>query len=106
MAAKELQQYLRYGSVTNSVNFPTTESIPGNKVHTRLIMINRDIPGMIGYASQTIGSHGINIVSYLNESNGQIGYNIIDLENKISATVLEHIESHPDVIRTRIIRYR
>lgn len=69
-------------------------------------MINRDIPGMIGYASQTIGSHGINIVSYLNESNGQIGYNIIDLENKISATVLEHIESHPDVIRTRIIRYR
>jgi D-3-phosphoglycerate dehydrogenase / 2-oxoglutarate reductase len=106
MAVRELREYLEHGSVTHSVNFPTVESIPGDSVHTRLIMINRDKPGMIGFASQTIGSHGINIASYLNESNGLIGYNIIDLEDKISDEVLSLIETHPDVIRTRTICYR
>ncbi len=106
MAVKELRGYLEHGTVTHSVNFPTIESIPGDTVHTRLIMINRDKPGMIGFASQTIGSQSINIASYLNESNGIIGYNIIDLEDSISDDVLSLIKAHPDVIRTRTICYR
>ncbi|MBI4791959.1 MAG: 3-phosphoglycerate dehydrogenase [Deltaproteobacteria bacterium] len=106
MAVRELTDYLEHGSVSHSVNFPNVESIPGDTVHTRLIMINRDKPGMIGFASQTIGSHGINIASYLNESNGTIGYNIIDLEDCISDEVLGIIAAHPDVIRTRRICYR
>ncbi|MBI5556018.1 MAG: 3-phosphoglycerate dehydrogenase [Deltaproteobacteria bacterium] len=106
MAVSELKGYLEHGSVSHSVNFPNVESIPGDTVHTRLIMINRDKPGMIGFASQTIGSHGINIASYLNESNGVIGYNIIDLEAGISDETVRLIEAHPDVIRTRGICYR
>jgi D-3-phosphoglycerate dehydrogenase len=106
MAVRELIEYLEHGSVSHSVNFPTVESIPGDTVHTRLIMINRDKPGMIGFASQTIGAHGINIASYVNESNGVIGYNIIDLEDAISDEVLAIIAAHPDVIRTRRIRCR
>ena len=70
MAVKEVKAYLEHGNITHSVNFPTAESIPADNVHTRLIMINRDTPGMIGFASQTIGSNNINISSYLNESNG------------------------------------
>ena len=66
-------------------------------------MINRDIPGMIGFASNIIGSNGINIASYLNESNGLIGYNIIDVESPIPPDVMAQIENHPDVIRTRIM---
>jgi D-3-phosphoglycerate dehydrogenase / 2-oxoglutarate reductase len=70
-----------------------------------LIMINRDIPGMIGFASQIIGAHGINIASYLNESNGAVGYNLIDLETALTDEVLHKIQVHPDVIRTRVISY-
>lgn len=106
MAVKELKAYLEYGTITHSVNFPTAESVPSSNVHTRFIMINRDIPDMIGFASHTIGSHGINIASYLNESNGSIGYNIIDLESPISAEVVAKIEANPDVIRTRTILYQ
>jgi D-3-phosphoglycerate dehydrogenase len=105
MAVNELTAYLEYGTITHSVNFPTAESVPSSNVHTRFIMINRDIPDMIGFASHTIGSHRINIASYLNESNGVIGYNIIDLEAAISAEVIARIEAHPDVIRTRTISY-
>lgn len=103
MAVRELLAYLEYGSVVRSVNFPTVESIPGSQVHTRLIMINRDRPGMIGFASQQLGKHDMNIVSYLNESNGEIGYNIIDLNCPVSTQVLDTINQHEDVIRTRTI---
>jgi D-3-phosphoglycerate dehydrogenase len=103
LAVSELKDYLEYGTISRSVNFPTVESIPSGSCHARLIMINRDIPGMIGFASNIIGSKGINIASYMNESNGQIGYNIIDVESPVPQEVITKIESHPDVIRTRII---
>lgn len=106
MAVRELKSYLESGNITHSVNFPTVESIPSGAVHSRFIMINRDIPGMIGFASQIIGSAGINIASYLNESNGAVGYNIIDLEDAIAPKVVAKIEDHPDVIKTRVIRFR
>ena len=101
MAAKALREYLQYGTVTHSVNFPTVESIPAKNVHTRLIMINRDVPGMIGFASHALGGAGINIASYLNESNGNIGYNIIDLEEPLPPEVEAVIKSHEGVLRTR-----
>ena len=103
LAVSELKEYLEYGTISRSVNFPTVESIPSGSCHARLIMINRDIPGMIGFASNIIGSNGINIASYMNESNGQIGYNIIDVESPVSQEVIKMIESHQDVIRTRVI---
>lgn len=104
LAVSQLRAYLEYGTIYRSVNFPTVESIPAGSCHTRFIMINRDIPGMIGFASQLIGSHGINIASYLNESNGIIGYNIIDLEAPVSAEIIAGIEANPGVLRTRTIR--
>ncbi len=105
MAAKELIDYLEFGNITHSVNFPNVESIPGGNVHTRLIMINRDIPGMIGFATRLLGENNINIISYLNESNGNVGYNIIDLETPVPYEVVAEIEANPDVIRTRTISY-
>jgi len=104
MAVTELKNFLEYGNVSHSVNFPTVESIPADNVHTRLTMVNRDVPGMIGLASRIIGSHNINITSYLNESTGVIGYNIIDLEGPIAKKVLDEIRAQPGVLRLRTIR--
>jgi D-3-phosphoglycerate dehydrogenase / 2-oxoglutarate reductase len=104
MAVHELSAYLEYGNVANSVNFPNVESTPSAKVHTRLIVINRDVPGMIAFATNVISGYGINIASYLNESNGKIGYNIIDVESRIPDGLLGDIEKNGNVIRTRFIK--
>jgi D-3-phosphoglycerate dehydrogenase len=104
MAVTELKNYLEYGTITHSVNFPAAEANLKDNVSCRLIMINNDIPGMIGFASQIIGNHGINIASYNNQSNGNIGYNIIDLESCPTAELIAQIENNPDVIRTRLIK--
>ncbi|MEN8189257.1 MAG: phosphoglycerate dehydrogenase [Thermodesulfobacteriota bacterium] len=103
MAVSELSGYLKYGNIHHSVNFPNIESTPGSNVTTRLIIINRDVPGMIGFASNVLGRHDINIASYHNQSNGKIGYNIIDLESPLTDEVQKEIEGNDDVIRTRKI---
>ncbi len=106
MAVNELSSYLEYGNIVHSVNFPSLESIPSSKVHSRLIMINRDVPGMIAFASNVIGGHKINIASYLNESNGTIGYNIIDVESALTEELIQEIKDNPNVIRTRLITFK
>ncbi len=103
MAVRELKNYLEYGNITHSVNFPNVENIPTVQVHTRLIMINRDQPGMIGLVTNILGRHKINIMSYTNESNGSVGYNIIDCEGPVPGAVCREIEDNDGVIRTRII---
>jgi len=103
MAVRELKGYLEYGNITHSVNFPNVESTPTVNVHSRLIMINRDEPGMIGAVSNILGRRHINIMSYDNKSNGTIGYNIIDCAVPIPRKVLQEINEKDGVIRTRII---
>ena len=105
MAVRELSNYLRYGNITNSVNFPNVEMIPSDLVRTRLIVINRDVPGMIAFITNVLGNNQINIDSYKNESNGTIGYNIIDMESDVPNSILDLIECNDDVIRTRIIAF-
>lgn len=105
MAVSELSAYLRYGNITHSVNFPNVESIPASTVHTRLIIINRDVPGMIGFVTNVLGSNNINIVSFKNESNGTVGYSIIDLESGVDDKVVTELEANDDVVRTRQIAF-
>ncbi len=105
MAVGELSAYLRYGNITHSVNFPNIESIPAASVHTRLIIINKDVPGMIGFATNVLGDNHVNIASFKNESNGTVGYNIIDVESALDDKVIAEIEANENVIRTRLIQF-
>ncbi len=106
MAVKEISSYLKYGNVENSVNFPNIESTPSDKIHSRLIVINRDVPGMIAFVSNIFGQNRVNIASYLNQSNGTVGYNIIDVETGIDPMIVKEIEKNQDVIRTRVIIFK
>jgi D-3-phosphoglycerate dehydrogenase / 2-oxoglutarate reductase len=106
MAVRELISYLKYGNIVHSVNFPNVESTPADQIHTRLIVINRDVPGMIAFVTNVFGAHQVNIASYLNRSNGQVGYNIIDVESAVPVSVVDEIGQNQDVIRTRVILFK
>ncbi len=105
MAVEEISAFLKYGNVANSVNFPNIESTPSDKIHSRLIVINKDVPGMIALVSNIFAEHEVNIASYLNQSNGTVGYNIIDVESEIPAVLVDNILKNKDVIRTRMITF-
>lgn len=103
MAVNELKSYLEFGNIVHSVNFPNVEIIPTVDVHTRLTVINRDQPGMIGLISNLLGSEKINIMNYTNKSNGTLGYNIIDCSGPVPEAVQAKIKQQDGVLRVRVI---
>jgi D-3-phosphoglycerate dehydrogenase len=105
MAVNQLRNYLEYGIIANSVNFPIIESYPEEHTRTRVVVINKDVPNMIAQITQVIGKAGLNIVSYTNASNGKIGYNIIDLDKDVPDALVESINSVDKVIRVRVLRF-
>ena len=102
-AVDQLKDYLEYGVVRNSVNFPGIDGRPAPNAKVRLVVINQDVPNMIAEITKVIGGAGLNIVSFKNESNGKIGYNLIDLEVAATAAVIEQISKLDKVIRVRTI---
>ncbi len=105
MVSRQVRHYLNYGNVINSVNFPAIEIPLASSVVCRLIVVNHDIPNMIALITQIIGESNLNIQSFNNESNGKIGYNIIDLGSKVSDSVIEKIQALDNVIRVRLLAF-
>ncbi len=105
MAVKQLRNYLEYGVVANSVNFPITEVYPEDSTRTRVIVINKDVPNMIAQITQVIGKAGLNIASFTNASNGKVGYNIIDLDKDLPEPLVETIKGIGNVVRVRVLRF-
>jgi len=105
MAAEQLKDYLEYGIVRNSVNFPAVESRPSASVKNRIVVINNDVPNMIALISKVFGDAGINISSFKNESNGKIGYNIIDIDAAVPQSLIDMLKKTQSIIRVRVIEF-
>jgi len=105
MAVKQVRNYLEYGIVVNSVNFPAIESFPQASTRTRLVVINKDVPKMIASVTDVLGKAGLNIQSLTNGSNGKVGYNIIDLEQDLPAALEKELSGIENVIRVRVLRF-
>ncbi len=105
MAVEQLKDYLEYGCVRNSVNFPALMDKPHMGIKSRVVVINEDVPNMIAEITKVIGAAGINIASFSNKSNGKIGYNLIDSEATIGDDVIALLEKLPKVIKVRVIHF-
>jgi D-3-phosphoglycerate dehydrogenase / 2-oxoglutarate reductase len=105
MAVKQIRNYLEFGVVTNSVNFPVVEIFPQASTETRLVVINKDVPNMIADITKVLGGAGVNIQSLTNESNGKVGYNLIDTETSIPDSLVDAIRKLPGVLRVRVLRF-
>jgi len=105
MAVKQLKDYLELGIVRNSVNFPVVENHPSASVKNRIVVINSDVPNMIALISKVFGDAGININSFKNESNGKIGYNLIDIDSAVPQSLVDSLKKIEQVIRVRIIEF-
>lgn len=105
MAVEQLKDYIEYGCVRNSVNFPALNDKPHMGVKSRVVVINEDVPNMIAEITKVIGEAGINIASFSNKSNGKIGYNLIDSESTIGDEVIEVLKKLPKVIKVRVIHF-
>lgn len=105
MAVEELKDYLEFGVVRNSVNFPPLDSFPHAEVKSRVVVINQDVPNMIAEITKVFGAANINIASFSNKSNGKIGYNLIDVETVVDDSIIDALKKLDKVIRVRVIHF-
>ena len=88
MVAEQLRAYLEDGNITNSVNFPNIQ-LPRNSGH-RLVVINNNVPNMLGQISTDLANAGLNIIDMLNQSRGEIAVTLLDSDKPCpDATVTE-----------------
>ena len=101
MAVKQIMDYLETGAIRNSVNFPRCKL--EQRTPHRLLVVNRNIPNMIGQITTILAGANINILDLINHHRDDYGYNIIDIEQPLSESVLEKIRKVDGIIRVRSI---
>lgn len=102
MAVKEVMNFLENGNIKNSVNYPNCDM--GHRGEcTRITIMHRNVPNMIGQFSAILADDGINIANMTNKSKNAYAYTIIDVENVITEDIVEELKAVNDVLRVRVI---
>ena len=103
MAANQIKDYLVNGNVTNSVNFPpiTLEKSTGN----RILVINKNEPGMIGQIADKIADEGFNIEDMSNKSRDSIAINLIDVDKPVDQSSVDALSQIDHVLVVRSINH-
>ena len=101
MAAKELYDYIKYGNIVNSVNYPTC--ILPYTGRTRLAIAHLNKANMVGQITAVIASDNINISDMINKSRKELAYTVIDTDSEINQSVIADIKGIDGVIRVRVI---
>jgi D-3-phosphoglycerate dehydrogenase len=101
MAAQQLMDYLETGALMNSVNLPRCRL--DRMTANRLLVINRNIPKLVGQITTILAAANINIADLINHHRDDYAYNIIDTEQRIGGEVLEQIKKVEGIIRVRAI---
>ncbi len=102
MAARELDQYLRYGNIKNSVNFPNV-SIPYTGA-ARVCLFHENVPDMIAQISGAFSSQGVNIENLLDQARGETAYTIVEINGDVPAAVVDKLNAINGVYRVRVIK--
>lgn len=102
MLAKQIRDYLEYGVIRHSVNFPSVEA-PLHYTGERLAVVNANVPSMVAQISAKLAEAGINIVSLINQSRDEIAYTLLDLQGDISPKVIQNIANIEGVLQVRHI---
>jgi len=101
MAVKQIIDYLEFGSIQNSVNFQRCRL--EQRFPKRLLVVNRNIPNMVGQITTSLAGANINIQDMINHHRDEYGFCIIDTEQQIPVSVLEQIRKVSGIIRVRIV---
>ncbi|MDR2134062.1 MAG: phosphoglycerate dehydrogenase, partial [Treponema sp.] len=101
MAVKQLMDFLETGGIRNAVNFPRCRL--DQRSPFRLLVVNRNIPNMVGQLSTILADANINILDLINHHRDDFAYNIIDTEQKVPDAALERLRQVDGIIRVRTI---
>jgi D-3-phosphoglycerate dehydrogenase len=99
MAVQQIMDYLESGAIRNSVNLPRCRL--DQRAPYRLLVVNRNIPNMVGQITTILAAASINIGDLINHHREDYAYNIIDTEQAIPENTLKQIKAVEGIIRVR-----
>ncbi len=101
MIAHQIRDFIEKGNIKNSVNYPDCKLEQSSGF--RLIVLNKNIPNMVGQISTILANAKSNIVEMLNKSKGDYAYNIIDVSEKPTEDIIKELYNIEGVLKVRAI---
>ncbi|MCF7979723.1 MAG: phosphoglycerate dehydrogenase [Chromatiaceae bacterium] len=101
MVADQVRAYLEDGNVSNSVNFPEIH-LPRNGGH-RMVVVNRNVPNMLGQISTDLAQDGLNIIDMLNRSREDLAVTLIDIDKPCQEQTVQRIAGIDGVLSVRCL---
>jgi D-3-phosphoglycerate dehydrogenase len=101
MAAEQLMDFLENGNIMNSVNYPQTRMARDGGY--RITFSNENVPRVLGTVLSVLADHDINVIDMVNKSQGDMAYNIIDLETEPTAEIIDAISAADGVMHVRVV---
>lgn len=101
MAARELDDFLVNGNITNSVNFPNVSSPRTGKA--RICALHANVPAVITQITAALSDEGINIENMTNKSKGDNAYTVLDVAEAPSQAALDRIAAISGLYRVRAV---
>jgi D-3-phosphoglycerate dehydrogenase / 2-oxoglutarate reductase len=101
MVVDQVREYLENGNIINSVNFPNMQLPRAGTA--RVCVTNRNVPNMIGQLSHVFGAAGLNIHQMQNASRGDYAYNLVDVDQTVSAEVMTQLRAIEGILSVRAI---
>lgn len=102
MAAHELDDYLRFGNIKNSVNFPNV-SMP-HSGDVRICLLHSNVPSIISQITAALSEQHINIENMINKSKGDNAYTLLEINGSVSDSTVAKIKSIEGMYRVRVIQ--
>jgi D-3-phosphoglycerate dehydrogenase / 2-oxoglutarate reductase len=101
MAVNQIKNFLEYGNIKNSVNFPDCEMEPTGR--RRITVANSNVPNMVGQITTLLAAEKINIADMINKSKRDYAYNIIDVDGEIHGSISDKLKAVTGVVMVRVI---
>ena len=101
MAARELEDYLLNGNITNSVNFPNVSSPRTGAA--RICALHANVPAVLTQITGALSDEGLNIENMTNKSKGDNAYTVLDVAAKPSDEAVARIAAIAGMYRVRVI---
>ena len=100
--ASKLVRYSDNGTTRSAVNFPQV-SLPDHGDTRRIMHIHRNEPGVLQAINQVFFDQQVNIAAQYLQTDGDIGYVVMDVESDKVDGLMEDLAQIPATIRTRIL---
>jgi D-3-phosphoglycerate dehydrogenase len=105
--ARKLIDYSDTGATMGAVNFPQVQ-LPARPLGTRIIQVQRNLPGQLGKLNDVLARHAINIAAQYYETRNDVGYVVLDADGAPddSERLLAEIRALEGTIRARLLYER